>query len=131
MKKNLVGGKITKDAVGRIGGVATDYAAEVGEYASKKVNEGVVIDNPKQTKTNLEASLKSLGFSVSGRSSGAFNQNDFITITAPNGKSKEFAIDTSSNNAEIANFIRENRDDKKAEAIFGSKIPKQQGELDN
>lgn len=131
MKKNLRGNVITKDAVGRIGGVATDYAAEVGEYASKKVGEGVVIDNPKQTKANLDASLKSLGFSVSGRSSGAFNQNDFITITGPNGKSKEFAIDNSSNNAEIANFIRENRDDKKAEAIFGSKIPKQKGELDN
>lgn len=122
MKKNLVGGTITKDAVGRIGGVATDYAAEVGEYASKKVNEGVVIDNPKKTKANLEASLKDLGFSVSGRSSGAFNQDDFITITAPNGKSKEFAIDTTGNNAEIANFIRENRDDKKAQEIFGSKI---------
>jgi hypothetical protein len=122
MKKNLVGGTITKDAVGRIGGVATDYAAEVGEYASKKVNEGVVIDNPKKTKANLEASLKDLGFSVSGRSSGMFNQNDFITITGPYGKSKEFAIDNSSNNAEIANFIRENRDDKKAQEIFGSKF---------
>lgn len=122
MKKNLKGGTITKDAVGKIGSLATDYAAEVGEYASRKVNEGVVIDNPKQTKSNLEASLKNLGFSVSGRSSGTFNQNDFITITAPNGKSKEFAIDTTGNNAEIANFIRENRDDKRAEAIFGSKI---------
>lgn len=131
MKRNLKGNRITKDAVGKIGGVAVDFASEVGQYASTQVNKGVVIDNPTATKTNLEASLKPLGFSVSGRSSGAFNQNDFITITAPNGKSKEFAIDNSANNAEIANFIRDNRDDKRAEAVFGSKIPKQQGELDN
>lgn len=130
MKRNLKGSRITRDAVGKIGGVAVDYASEVGALASKEVGSGVVPNNPTQTATKLGASLKPLGFSVSGRSSGAFNQNDFITITAPNGKSKEFAIDNAANNAEIANFIRDNRDDKRAEAIFGSKIPKQQGELD-
>ncbi len=122
MKKNLKGSRITKDAVGKIGGVAVDFATEVGQYASKEVGSGVVPNNPTQTASKLGASLKSLGFSVSGRSRGAFNQNDFITITAPNGKSKEFAIDNTANNAEIANFIRDNRDDKKAEAIFGSKV---------
>jgi hypothetical protein len=131
MKKNLKGSRITKDAVGKIGGVAVDFATEVGQYASKEVGAGVVPNNPTQTASKLGASLKPLGFSVSGRSSGAFNQNDFITITAPNGKSKEFTIDNAANNAEIANFIRDNRDDKRAEAVFGSKIPKQQGELDN
>jgi hypothetical protein len=123
MKANLVSPNVSKVAIGRIGREAIDYANEVGQYAATQIDNGVVIDSPTKTKANLESKLAPLGFKVTGRSSGTFNQNDFITITAPNGKSKEFPIDTKASNAEIANFITDNRSDKLAEqsGLFGSK----------
>lgn len=123
MKANLISPNVSKVAIGRVGREAIDYANEVGQYAAEEIDKGIVIDNPTSTKAKLEVSLKPLGFKVTGRSSGAFNQNDFITITAPNGKSKEFPIDTKASNAEIANFITDNRSDKLAEqsGLFGSK----------
>jgi hypothetical protein len=123
MKANLVSPNVSKVAIGRIGREAIDYANEVGQYAATQIDNGVVIDSPTKTKANLESKLAPLGFKVTGRSSGSFNQNDFITITAPNGKSKEFPIDTKASNAEIANFITDNRSDKLAEqsGLFGSK----------
>ena len=121
MKANLISPNVSKVAIGRVGREAIDYANEVGQYATTQIDKGVVIDSPTKTKANLQATLAPLGFTVTGRSSGTFNQNDFITITAPNGKSKEFPIDTKASNAEMSNFITENRDDKKAESLFGSK----------
>jgi hypothetical protein len=123
MKANLVSPNVSRVAIGRVGREAIDYANEVGQYAATQIDKGVVIDNPTKTKANLEATLAPLGFKVTGRSSGTFNQNDFITITAPNGKSKEFPIDTKASNAEMSNFITDNRSDNLAEksGLFGSK----------
>ena len=121
MKKNFLGNTITKDKIGRIGGIATDYASEVGTLASTEVPKSVVEDNPTATINNLKAKFGSLGFSFSGGTRG-ITRDDFVTVSAPNGKSKEFNIDDLSKTTEIANFIRDNRDDKKAEAIFGSKV---------
>lgn len=121
MKRNLKGSRITRDAVGRIGGIATDYASEVGTLASTEVPKSVVEDNPTATVKNLKDKFESLGFSFSGGTRGV-TRDDYVTVSAPNGKSKEFNIDDLSKTTEIANFIRDNRDDKKAEAIFGSKV---------
>jgi hypothetical protein len=123
MKANLVSPNVSRVAIGRVGREAIDYANEVGQYAATEIDKGVVIDSPTKTKANLEAKLAPLGFKITGRSSGTFNQNDFITITAPNGKSKEFPIDTKASNAEMSNFITENRSDNLAEqsGLFGSK----------
>jgi hypothetical protein len=121
MKKNFLGNTITKDKIGRIGGIATDYSSEVGTLASTEVPKLVVEDNPTVTAKNLKAKFESLGFNFSGGTRG-ITRDDYITVSAPNGKSKEFNIDDLSKTTEIANFIRDNRDDKKAEAIFGSKV---------
>jgi hypothetical protein len=111
MKANLISPKVSKQAIGKVARLATDFAKEVGQYAATEVESGLVTNNPTKTAENFEVKFGPLGFSFSGRSSGMFNQNDFLTVTAPNGKSQEFAIDDRKNNPNIANFMRENRDD--------------------
>lgn len=134
MKANLVSPNVSKVAIGKIGRIATDFAAEIGKYAGEKVPSSISIDSPSATAKNLEKQFGALGFKFSGRSSGTFNQNDFVTVTAPNGQSKEFAIDDKSNSVNIANFIRDNRDDSILEQSglpeFKTKVPQGSGELD-
>lgn len=131
MKANLVSPNVSKVAIGKVGRVAIDYGAEVGKYASDEVPVAVVEDDPIATVDNLTAKFKDLGFTFTAIEGVIGNRyTDKVVVKAPNGKSKEFVIDTKKNDIEIANFIRDNRDDAKAEGVFGSKIPKQQGELD-
>lgn len=120
MKANLVSPNVSKVAIGKIGREAIDFASEVGQYARTNVASGVDPDNPNGTVKDLEAKFKSLGFKFVGGTRGL--TDDYIAITAPNGNTQEFSIDDTTNNTAIANFIRDNRDDKKAEAVFGSKI---------
>lgn len=126
MKANLVSPKVSKFAIGRVGREATDYATEMGGYARKNVSTGVTFNNPAKTKTNLEAKFKGLGFTFVGGSRGGtfgIGKDDYIAITAPNGKTQEFIIDDGSNNTAIANFINDNRDDRIIErsGLFGNK----------
>lgn len=125
MKSNLLSPKVSKVAIGKIGREATDYATEMGGYARREISTGVRFNDPATTKKNLEDKFKKLGFSFVGGSRGAFGQNDYIAITAPNGKTQEFPIDDASNNTAIANFINENRDDRIIEqsGVFGKKTP--------
>ena len=128
MKRNLKGDKISKEAAGRIGSIPTDYATEMGGYARREVSTGVRFNDPAATKKNLEEKFKGLGFSFVGGSRGGtlgFGKDDYIAITAPNGKTEEFIIDDASNNTAIANFINENRDDRIIEqsGLFGRKVP--------
>jgi hypothetical protein len=134
MKANLVSPNVSKVAIGKIGRIATDFAAELGKYAGENVPSSISVDSPTKTVENLESKFGKLGFKFSGRSSGAFNQNDFITVTAPNGTSKEFSIDSKTNSVNIANFIRDNRNDSVLEQSglpeFKTKVPQGSGELD-
>jgi len=124
MKANLVSPNVSKVAIGKVGRVTIDYGAEVGKYASDEVPAAVVEDDPTATVNNLTAKFKDLGFTFTAIEGVIGNRyTDKVVVKAPNGKSKEFVIDTKKNDIEIANFIRDNRDDAKAEGVFGSKVP--------
>ncbi len=129
--KYTLGGALTKSNLGRIGRIAIDYGAEVGKYAVDSVGASLIEDSPKQSVEKLTAAFGPLGFTFKGDTRG-WTRDDYVTVTAPNGKSKEFNIDNLSKKQEIINFITENRDDTKAETsgLFESKVPKSKGELD-
>jgi hypothetical protein len=129
--KYALGGALTKSNLGKVGRIAIDYGAEVGKYAVDNVATSLIEDSPKQSVDKLTAAFGPLGFTFKGDTRG-FMRDDYVTVTAPNGKSKEFNIDDLSKKQEIINFITENRDDTKAETsgLFESKVPKSKGELD-
>lgn len=126
MKENLVSPNVSKVAIGKVGRVAIDYGAEVGKFAADAVPSLVIEDDPTGSADALNNKFKNLGFSFTPIEGTIGNQyTDKIKVTAPNGTSKEFVIDTKGNDVEIANFIKDNRDDNIVEksGLFEAKVP--------
>lgn len=121
MKKYIGGKGLTDLSLNKVAKATTDFASEVGQYARTNVANSVEPNDATETVKKFKEKFDSLGFKFIGGRRGW--GDDYIAITAPNGITKEFAIDNTNNNTAIANFIRDNRSDDKAEesGLFGSK----------
>jgi hypothetical protein len=112
MRRNLRGRRVSAIEMKEISKGKIDFSTEIGEYANIQVPKLVIEDEPISTAKKLTTTFGKLGFTFTPKE-GTFGNRytDRILIKAPNGKSKEFIIDTKDNDLEIANFIRDNRDD--------------------
>jgi hypothetical protein len=103
-----------------------DFSGEIKNYTDKNTRINIITDSPKETALKLGASYNKLGFKFEGKTTGMFNQNDFIKITAPNGTVSELIPVDNKDNVDIINqFIIDNRSDEKAKSVFkSSKAPR-------